>query len=129
MLITRQPDGSLLVECRGDQFSAAWKVATVAQRVVLPDKRPAVRKEDELGVTYTTIHYKAWDIVQYLKRHGKLKTVPQRRQCEFCHSELKVVREVSKGYWTFSCPNCHSVEIHDKKLIGGTFNQGENEKR
>lgn len=129
MLLTRLPDGSLMVECRGDQFAEAWKLAKPSERIVLEDKRPAVRKETEQGVTVTTVHEKAWDIIQYLKRHDKLKTVPRRRQCEFCHSELTVAREVSKGYWTFTCKNCHSTEIHDKRMIGGSWEQGENEKR
>ena len=129
MLLTRQPDGSLLVEGRADHFSQLWKAARPEQRIVLDDKRPAVRKEAADGVTVTTIHPKSWDIIQYLKRHDKLTAVPRRRQCEFCQSELKVAKEVSKGYWTFSCPNCHSTEIHDKRMIGGSWEQGDKEKR
>lgn len=125
MLLTRLPDGSLLCEVRGDHFTREWKAATPSQRIVLDDKRPAVRKATDLGVTLITVHPKAWDVIKYLKRHDKLTTA-KGRLCEACHSEMKVVAE-REGYWTFHCPNCKSISIDDKRLIGGSIRSGEKE--
>ena len=127
MLLTRQPDGSLLVEVRGDHFTTAYRAAHVSQRVVLPDGRPAVREAKPDGVTYTTIHGKAWEILKTLPRNRPL-IQNKVKLCEACGAELKVSREY-EGCWCFTCPKCKSVETHDKRLIGGTWGQGEKEKR
>ena len=125
MLLTNRPDGSLLIECRGDVFTKAWKVALQHEKVIMPDGRPAVRKDGPLGVTWTTVHRHAWDILKKLPRNrpmvqGKI------RLCEWCGHEMKVAREF-ESCWAFKCAVCQSSEIHSKKLVGGTYGAGEHE--
>ena len=126
MKLSRRPDGALLVEDRGDQFTRAWKSARRDEKVVLTDGRPAVRKQTDLGVMYLTIHQHAWDLLKQLPRnrpmiHNRVKL------CEWCGNELRMAREM-EGYWIFKCTRCTSSEIHDKRLIGGTRGAGEHEK-
>ena len=127
MLLTRQPDGSLLIEGRADHFSQLWKAAPVASRVVLPDGRPAVREVKMEGVTYTTIHGRAWEVLRVLPRNRAILH-SRTKLCEFCSTELKVSKEY-ETVWCFTCPVCKSVETHSKQMIGGTLGAGTKEKR
>jgi hypothetical protein len=127
MLLTKQPDGSLLIECRGDQFTQAWQVALQPEKVLMSDGRPAVRKETALGTTFTTIHRHAWDILKGLPRNRPMVS-GKIRLCEWCGGEMKVSREY-ESCWCFVCPRCKSSEIHSKHLVGGTVGGGEKEKR
>lgn len=126
MLMTRLHDGTLLLEVRGDQFAEAYKAASLRERVVLDDKRPAVRRESAEGVTITTLNAMAWDVLKFLKRTNRTQTVPRLRRCDNCHTELKIDRE-REQYWVFSCPSCHSVQIDGKSIIGGQVGAGEKE--
>jgi len=127
MLLTRLPDGSLMIECRADQFSAEYKAAPIHERVVLDDRRPAVRKVTDQGITYTTIHPYIWEVLKALPRNRPM-VQNKIKLCQGCGSEMKVSREY-EGCWCFTCDKCKSVETHDKRLIGGTFGAGEKEKR
>lgn len=130
-LLTRRPDGSLLVETRLDRFLEKWKVAALRDRLVLDDHRPAVRTEDDQGMTLTTVHPEAWDrvraIIKPLLKQGELKHPNKQRLCEFCGSELKIKRELH-DCWIFHCPSCETNEIHAKALVGGTRGAGDAEK-
>lgn len=131
-LLTRQPDGSLLIEGRVDYFLDAWRMAPQSDRLVLSDLRPAVRRRDPDGSeTYLTIHQEAW---QFLRRSikdklaaGELRHPNRSRLCQLCACELRLDRELEQN-WVFHCPACHTVEIHDKTIIGGTRGAGEKEK-
>lgn len=129
MLITRRPDGSLLVEVRADQFSKEWRTTPQSRRVVLPDKRPAILKLDEAGVpTYTTVMGHAWEVMRVLARDratlkGKTNCT---KLCEQCSYELKLVWEEHR-HWIFECPACKSREIHSKDMIGGQIGAGTKE--
>ena len=127
MLLTRQSDGSLLIEGRADHFSQLWKAAPIANRVVLEDKRPAVRQVTEQGVTFTTIHPYSWEVLRRLPRNRAILH-SRTKLCEFCSAELKVSKEY-ETVWCFTCPVCKSVETHSKQMIGGTVGAGEKEKR
>lgn len=127
MRVTTQQDGSLLVEDRGDQFSALWATAKQHEKVVLPDGRPGVRRHTAMGVMYTTVHAHAWDILRRLPRNRPV-VYSKGRLCQWCGSELKVSREY-EGCWCFTCPKCKSAEVHDKRLVGGTVGGGQKEKR
>lgn len=127
MLLTRQHDGSLLIEDRGDRFTQAWRLALQHERVVMADGRPAIRKDSPLGVTYTTVHRHAWDLLKKLPRNRPM--VQNRiRLCEWCGNEMKVAREF-ESCWAFHCPKCKSSEVWGKNLVGGTVGGGEEEKR
>src|SRR6266850_423567 len=121
-LLTRRPDGALLVETRLDHFLEKWKLASRFNRLVLDDKRPAVRSVDDQGVSLTTLHPEAWvrvrAVIKSLLQQGELKHPTKQRLCEFCGSELKVVRELHDT-WVFHCPSCETNEIHAKALVGG----------
>ena len=125
------PDGSLLIEGRLDRFLEKWKVADRANRLVLGDKRPAVRTFDDAGINLTTIHPEAWDrvksIIKPLLKQGELTHPNKRRLCEFCGTDLKVTRELHDS-WIFRCPSCEANEIHAKALVGGTIGAGTPEK-
>lgn len=128
MRTVRQPGGmGVMVECRADQFGETMKTMPKSARCVLTDGRPALITKDEFGgVMYITIHAYAWSILKKIPKH---RHVPSRvRLCEFCRSEMKLAREYETS-WTFTCPVCKSVEVHDKRFIGGTRGAGEKEKR
>lgn len=127
MQITKISPTESICDMRGDQFTKVWKEATVAQRVVLPDKRPAVRKLQLDGhIMYYTVHPILWDILKQLPRNRPM-VENNRKICEACGNILKVSREY-ETCWAFTCDKCKSSEVHDKKVIGGTFGQGEKEK-
>jgi hypothetical protein len=126
MLLSKRPDGSLLIECRADQFTEAWKAALQTERVVLQDGRPAVRRANTLGITFTTIHPHAWEILRKLPRN-RPKVANKIRLCEWCGYTLKVSREY-EDVWCFTCDRCRSSEVHSKLLVGGTIGAGEREK-
>lgn len=131
-LLTKRPDGSWLVETRLDFFLDKWKVAALHDRLVLDDKRPAVRTQDDQGVSLTTIHPEAWDrvraVIQPLLKQGQLVHPNKKRLCELCGSELKVVRELYDT-WVFRCPSCNTSELHGKAFVGGQIGAGEREKQ
>jgi hypothetical protein len=130
-LLTRRPDGSLLVETRVDYFLDLWRTTDHANRLVLEDRRPAVRRQDDHGPTILTIHPAAWEplrarITQLLAA-GKLTHPSRKRLCECCATELTLVRELDSS-WVFRCEACRSAEIHSKTIVGGTVGAGEKEK-
>lgn len=130
-ILTKLPDGSLLIETRLDRFLEKWKVSDRANRLVLGDKRPAVRTFDDSGINLTTIHPEAWDrvklVIKPLLKQGEIEHPNKRRLCEFCGSELRVKRELHDS-WVFVCPSCETSEIHAKALVGGTQGAGTKEK-
>ena len=125
------PDGSLLIEGRLDHFLEKWKASDRSNRLVLDDKRPAVRTFDDQGINLTTIHPEAWDrvklIITPLLKHGELDHPSRHRLCEFCGSDLKVAKELHDS-WVFRCPSCETSEIHAKAIVGGQMGAGEPEK-
>lgn len=130
-LLTRLPDDSYLVETRLDYFLDRWKTAPRKDRIVLGDRRPAVRNATEEGVTLVTIHPEAWERVRLhiepLLKQQQLVHPSRARLCELCGTELKVKRELH-DCWVFHCPSCDTAEIHSKYLVGGTQGAGEKEK-
>ena len=127
MLLTNRPDGSLLIECGGRDFTRAWQEALQHEKVLMADGRPAIRRETGLGVTWTTVHAHAWNVLKTLPRNrpmirGKM------RLCSWCGAELKLSREFEE-VWTWVCPACKATEIMGKNLVGGTRGGGEKEKR
>ena len=130
-LLTQLPDGSWLIEGRLDHFLEKWKTATVHEKVVLPDKRPAVLSVSDEGLSVVTIHPEAWDRVRAkvepLLQAGGLTHPHRTRLCEFCGTELKLKREMN-DCWVFWCTSCETAEIQSKRLVGGTLGQGEKEK-
>lgn len=127
MKLTRGAGNFSLIECRADQFGQAMRVAPRTARCVLTDGRPALMERDEWGqLRYLTIHPYAWSI---LKRSAADRARSTRiKRCEFCRSDMRVEREYETS-WTFSCPACKSIEVHDKRFVGGTRGAGEKEKR
>lgn len=130
-LLTRRPDGGLLVETRIDYFLDMWRTTSQENRRVLDDHRPAIHRTDEQGDTVLTIHIAAWEQLKgrfkRLSAEGKLNHPPRKRLCEFCSTELKLVREMDSS-WVFRCEACHTAEIHSKRLVGGTLGAGQPEK-
>lgn len=129
--ITKRPDGSLLIETRLDRFLEKWKASDRSNRLVLDDRRPAVRTFDDAGINITTLHPEAWDrvklIIKPLLKQGEIQHPNKHRLCEFCGTDLKVKRELHDS-WVFRCPSCETNEIHAKALVGGTLGAGEPEK-
>ena len=123
MLITHRPDGSTLIELTGRQFGEKYREATPAERVVMDDKRPAVRRVSDLGVTYYTIAGLLWEILRGLPRRQP-KVQNRVMRCDACGSDMQVTHEyeataTAAGYWTFACPKCKSREIWGKDIVGG----------
>lgn len=130
MLITPQKDGSVLVEVRGQEFSEAWRTANDAAKVVLQDRRPAVRRISANGTQYITLHRMAWATLKGNMANlpvGQARIRNRVKLCDWCGAELKIIKELT-NCWSFQCPKCNSVEVHDKLIIGGTQGQGEKEK-
>jgi predicted acyl esterase len=113
--LTQYEDGTPLLEGRADEFSREWRAADVRDRLVLKDKRPAVRQQTELGVLYFTMHPEAWDRLKRLPR-GRPMIANNRKLCEFCGTELRIVKEDHDVYM-FKCTSCHSSEVHSKNLL------------
>lgn len=131
MLFTRTRNGELLIEVRFEPFKLEWVSAPIEQRCVLEDHRPAVRRVDELGVTYTTLHPEIWERVKShikpLLNHGKpLEKLGRAKRCSACGDELKVVKEF-EGVWVMRCPRCASLAVLGKAQVGGTIGAGEKE--
>lgn len=130
-LLTKRPDNSWLIETRLDHFLDKWRVAALRDKLVLDDKRPAVRTHDDQGISLTTIHPEAWDrvraVIKPLLKQGELIHPNKKRLCELCGHELKVVRELHDT-WVFHCPSCETNELHAKAIVGGTMGAGEKEK-
>lgn len=113
--LTQYEDGTPVLEGRADEFSREWRAADQTDRIVLRDKRPAVRQQTELGTLYFTMHPEAWDRLKRLPRNRPM-IVGGRKLCEFCGTELKVSKEDADVY-CFKCPSCQSSEIHSRSLI------------
>ena len=131
MLITHRPDGSTLIELTGRQFQDKYKAAPVQERVVMADKRPAVRTVSELGVTYYTILEHLWEMLRYLPRN-RPKVENRVMRCDACQGDMTVTHEYDgggkgAGFWTFACDRCKSREIWSKDIVGGTKGGGEKE--
>lgn len=130
-LITKQPDGSLLIETRLDHFLEKWKVAALHDKLMLDGGRPAVRTQDDQGVNLTTIHPAMWErvraVIKPLLNKGDLDHPSRGRMCELCGTELKLRRETESA-WVFHCDACLTNEIHGKKFVGGQLGAGEREK-
>ena len=132
MLITHRLDGSTLIELTGKQFREKYAVATQTEKVVMNDRRPAVRTVSELGTTYYTILAPLWELLCRLPRH-RPKVENRVMRCDACGSDMTVAREYDgggkgAGFWCFSCDRCKSTEIWSKSIVGGTAGQGQKEK-
>jgi len=134
MIFSRRKDGGLLFETRWDRFVAEWRTATDAERVVLEDGRPAIRREptpeDEDGdVTYTTLAPRLWEEIKHRQREAfALAPAPKRtRLCQACRGTMRVAREY-EDCWTFKCYACSSSEVWGKDVLGGARGAGEKEK-
>lgn len=113
--ITGSIDGVPVIEGRADEFSREWRVATRDDRVMLPDKRPAVICHTEFGDLYFTMHPEAWDRLKRLPRDRPI-IANRTRLCEFCSTELRCWKD-DRDVWYFKCPSCKSTELHSKSLI------------
>jgi hypothetical protein len=117
---------------RWQDFLHEWRAASPENRVVLPDKRPAVRRppsESDPRPSYVTVHAKAWEEIKpKLAMRMRLMAHPKRgRLCAACGATMKVTQELEE-VWSFSCPVCKSVENWGKNLVGGQMGAGEREK-
>jgi hypothetical protein len=133
MLVERLRDGSHVFAGRFDEFLREWRSSPQSSHVILPDKRPAVRREPDVmseRASYVTVHPHVWEYVRpRLKMLMATRAHPKRsRLCQACGAEMKVVQEMSDT-WSFACEICKSVEIHGKNLIGGVIGAGEVEKK
>lgn len=130
MFIDRLPSGSPAFCLRWTDFLKEWRTADHADKCVLPDGRPAVRRDGDPRPTYTTVSMPFWDILRHkLKAAYAARPAPKRvRLCAGCLTEMEVARELAE-VWTFRCKRCRSVEIHSKRIVGGTLGAGETEKR
>lgn len=131
MLITHRPDGSTLIELTGKQFTEKYREADRNERVVMDDRRPAVRRQTELGVTYYTILGRLWEILKGLPR-GTPKVQNKVMYCDACGAPMQVTHEYDgggqgAGFWTFACDRCKSSEIWSKDTVGGSRGAGEKE--
>ncbi|MGL5936210.1 MAG: hypothetical protein ACRCZI_11390 [Cetobacterium sp.] len=131
MLIQRLKSGDVLVEINLRDFRDYWKTAGRDDKVVLDDRRPAVRVRKQNGDTALyTLHPLAWDIAkkrfQELIEAGQLTPSPKTKLCAFCGSELTVSKEMH-DLWVMVCKNCTSMATMSKSLEGGTRGQGEKE--
>lgn len=108
-------DGMPVIEGRADEFSREWRAADRKDRIVLPDKRPAVLCHNELGDLVFTIHPEAWDRLKRLPRDRRI-IANRRRLCEFCGSELRCWKD-DREFWYFHCRSCTSTELHSKNLV------------
>lgn len=134
MILHRRPDGSILFEVAWKDFRADWRKATAAQKVVLDDRRPAVRIETRgpdgaPEVRITTIAGPLWERLRPRLQAAMRGDQPHRRLrlCGACRAELTVTREYGDS-WTFRCPQCRTVEVWGKRIVGGTMGAGEQEK-
>ena len=131
MLITHRLDGSTLIELSGKQFQDIYRDADVREKVVMEDRRPAVRKVNDLGITYYTIVGMLWEVLKGLPR-GQRKVQNKVMHCDACGSKMKVTHEYDgngqgAGFWTFACDACKSREIWSKEIVGGTPGAGTKE--
>lgn len=131
MLMSRLPDGSLLIELTGRQFTEKWTTAAKADKVVLDDQRPAVRAKGDLGTTYYTILGRLWEVLRARPR-GQAKVENRVMRCDACGADMKLTHEYDGGgkgvgCWTFACDVCKSREIWSKDIVGGTARGGERE--
>ena len=131
MLITHRSDGSTLIELTGKQFQDRYKIANLAERVVMDDRRPAVRSVSELGTTYYTILAPLWVLLCHLPRN-RPKVENRVMRCDACGGDMRVTREYDgggkdAGCWCFKCPRCKSTEIWSKDIVGGSKGGGEKE--
>ena len=131
MLIDKGPNGSLII-CQGwRHFLEDWRTATPAERTVLPDRRPAVRREGEDGrATYLTIYPAVWEFMRGRITEAFRQTPPPKRVrlCAGCREEMVVTIEY-EDVWCWTCPQCRSSETWGKNLVGGTIGAGLKEKR
>ena len=132
ILFNHDKYGALLMEVDAAQFREKWLASSPTDRVVLDDKRPAVRTSDPLATegSYMTLAWPAWDRLK--KNFNALmvtgKIAPTRSKlCAACGTEMKVHRELT-NVWTFRCPSCKTYAIAGKSLIGGQIVAGEEEK-
>mgnify|MGYP001561557671 CR=1 FL=1 len=135
MFLERRPDGGLVFNDRWDRFSVSWRQATDAERVVLEDGRPAIRREplpDETDgeVTFTTLAPELWERIKSRQREAfaLAPPPPRTRWCQACRAAMVVSREYDV-VWCFRCPTCGSSETWGKDVLGGTRGAGETEKR
>lgn len=131
MLMTRQPDGSLLFEGSWSDFLMDWKLAKQADKVVLADRRPAVvRRHPDTGeVSYVTLHPRVWDIARAQFQEMLRLNPPKKRErlCRACRQPMTISRETT-DVWCFKCSRCDTVDIEAKALVGGTIGAGQEEK-
>lgn len=131
MLIDRLPSGSPVFGLRLDEFLREWRKASDTEKAVLPDGRPAVRREGE-PPSYLSLLPALWEHVRHrMKEVMAIREHPKRtRLCQACGTAMAVTHEY-EDIWTFSCGRCRSVEAWGKNIagIGGQTGAGEKEKR
>ena len=131
-VLVEKYQGCRVFSGRWDEFLRQWNAAPQANRVVLPDKRPAVRRPPDEGEdkpSYVTVHPLVWeDIRPRLEQRMALRVHPRRaRLCQACGAEMRVSKEYEQ-VWAMVCTVCKSVEAWGKDIVGGTPGAGEKEK-
>jgi len=137
-IMSRMPDGTLLIETDLSAFQKEFDVIDSSERLKLPDGRLAVKRPDLLaeGFTVLTVHPEVWErmksaakrvngMKEYLNRFEK--SASRGRTCRRCGSELRAKMEM-EGWWAFKCRTCEHREVWGKTLVGGTSGAGEKEK-
>ena len=131
MYITRQPDGTVLVETTAKAFLDEWKQASSHCKVLLDDKRPAIVRQPDMAngdPTFLTLMPAVWDRMKAVgwKKLQTARHPPHARLCEVCGAKLRLVCE-SAQHWIFKCLQCPTRETWGKTMLGGTIGAGNKE--
>ena len=131
MYITRQADGTVLVETTAKAFLDEWRQASADHKVVLDDQRPALVRQPDMAngePTFLTLMPAVWDRMKAVgwAKLGEARHPPHARLCEVCSAEMRLTRE-SAQHWMFKCPRCPTYETWSKAMLGGTIGAGKPE--
>lgn len=120
-----------VIEVQSTEFWGAMKAAPKDARVVLPDNRPGVKRQTDLGDVILTLYPAVWAMqkrkLKELRGYDLIQPVSRTRLCQICLTPMKVTREMEQ-LWVMKCPACKSTEMWGKQFVGGTWGAGEKEK-
>lgn len=126
------PNAPLVLTVPSKEFWGSMQRAPKSARVVLPDNRPGLKRETELGAVIVTLHPAVWakqrKVLLQKRGYDLIQPVARTLLCELCAEPMKVVREMEQ-LWVMKCPVCKGTEMWGKQIVGGTWGAGEKEKR